>query len=519
MNKRTKYSTVIVAALLACAPIVMSNTVKADTQGKITNNTDNKSKQEKQGEIDKKTGDDASKQSEISKKTSDGTSKQSETGNKVNKLDTKKSDDNPFYDDDFLDGDDDPLAKEHEKPISDKHITNAKLLTTKWDKSEIKVKWRPDLTSNDLYHYLYHLSEKYGHLYANDEEIKNFDPGFAGSYSSKINENSTKIIPKGIYVYLDIHISQGLQPNTWYQWQLEDVYRSYEDFESGNSDDWVKIPKTITDRVSNHILPDDDNLVSVKTDAKGNLPVLGNDLISYDYDAIDDPTQSGTKVVVSTDNDALDVPRANVNVTKPKPITDNPGFYYYPSIDNSAVKPDTIKDTNKVQNNRPVDDAIKTSDDNTGDTLNVTSSAKPLMLKHHAFVYTKTGKTGKIARTKDHTYILWLAYHNVKPLDNGKIYKIKGKKFYRVGKNKYIKVANTTVRPKITKVNIEGTVKSHKGSKRVRLYDVNGKFVKKFVAKGKKLSFNAKRRIHNRMYYQIKGTKLWIRASKVKTNK
>ena len=551
MNKRTKYSTVIVAALLACAPMAMSTTVKADTQSKITKTTDDQSKQKEQSETDKKASDGSSQQSEISKKASDSTSKQSETGNKVNKPDTKKSDDDEDDDEDY-----DPLEKEHEKPISDKHITNAKLLTAKWDKSEIKVKWRPDLTSNDLYHYLMILPRKYGHLYANGKEINNYyvnngkiylngieikktsldrqkiyvngkkiylngieikNPFISGGFSQnlyhqvEIKKNSTKLIPKGTTAHLSLGISIGLQPNTWYQWHRKHPYKSYYGF----SHDWVKIPKTISDRVSNHILSTKDDLVSVKTDAEGHLPELGDNMHSfesYDYDSNDDPTQSAPKVVVSTDSDALDVPKANA--IKPKPVTDNPGFYYYPSTDESDInkltaEPDKTKNATK---NNPT----KTSGDNTGNTLDVTSTAKPLMLKHNAFIYTKTGK---IARTKYHIYMLWLAYRNVKPLDNGKIYNIKGKEFYRVGKNKYIKVANTTVRPKITKVNIEGTVKAHKGFKRVRLYDVNGKFVKKFVARGKKLRFNGKRKIHNHMYYQIKGTKLWIRASKIKTNK
>ena len=195
MNKRTKYSTVIVAALLAYAPMAMSNTVKADTQSKITKTTDSQSKQKEQSETDKKASDGSSQQSEISKKASDSTSKQSETGNKVNKPDTKKSDDDEDDDEDY-----DPLEKEHEKPISDKHITNAKLLTAKWDKSEIKVKWRPDLTSNDLYHYLMILPRKYGHLYANGKEINNYYVNNGKIYVNGIEIKKTSLDRQKIYV-------------------------------------------------------------------------------------------------------------------------------------------------------------------------------------------------------------------------------------------------------------------------------------------------------------------------------
>src|SRR5699024_7812518 len=161
---------------------------------------------------------------------------------------------------------------------------------------------------------------------------------------------------------------------TWYQWHRKHPYKSYYGF----SHDWVKIPKTISDRVSNHILSTKDDLVSVKTDADGHLPELGDNMHSfesYDYDSNDDPTQSAPKVLVSTDSDALDVPKANA--IKPKPVTDNPGFYYYPSTDESDInkltaEPDKTKNATK---NNPT----KTSGDNTGNTLDVTSTAKPLM--------------------------------------------------------------------------------------------------------------------------------------------
>lgn len=70
--------------------------------------------------------------------------------------------------------------------------------------------------------------------------------------------------------------------------------------------------------------------------------------------------------------------------------------------------------------------------------VKVSNTLKRNTLKHNAFIYNKNGK----ALRKGHKRLLLKKGHKVLLLDNGKTTTIKGKKFYRIGKNQYIKVAN-----------------------------------------------------------------------------
>lgn len=60
------------------------------------------------------------------------------------------------------------------------------------------------------------------------------------------------------------------------------------------------------------------------------------------------------------------------------------------------------------------------------------------ILKHNSFVYNKEGR--RVKANKDH--ILLRKQSKVSIMNEGHVVTIRGKKFYRIGKNKYIKVRN-----------------------------------------------------------------------------
>ncbi|KRM07343.1 SLAP domain-containing protein [Lactobacillus kitasatonis] len=70
--------------------------------------------------------------------------------------------------------------------------------------------------------------------------------------------------------------------------------------------------------------------------------------------------------------------------------------------------------------------------------VKVNNTLKRKVLIHNAFVYTKSGKAIK----KGHKHIVLKKKNTILALDNDKIVTIQGKKFYRIGNNKYVKVAN-----------------------------------------------------------------------------
>lgn len=401
--------------------------------------------------------------------------------------------------------------------ISDKHITNAITITSELDMKPQKIKWTPDLTVNDLVK----LADKYAkenwHVYVGKNK---FD---RGSYSPKLYSPSdlkfgtksilspvvaNEVVPKDAMVDFLVWVDEGLKPNTWYQWHRDrPIYENVE----GND-----LPREILDRLSVHKEADGYTIAGL-TDNNGSLPILRTHKDSNGgYEIV--PLGYRNKVLavftVTTDSNATDIsdlitkPTTPVTVPTIKPIDGEEGYYYKPSEA-------TISDNNGSSHGTG-DEQTDSGNDTTrdkNDNLDVHSSFKPLMLKHNAFIY---NKKGKLVKTKEHLFVVWKAFKNFEPKDNGKVYIIKGKKFYRVGKDHYIKVANTTTRPKTKKFTGLGIVKGHR---KVRLYDLNGKFAKRYVASGKRLEFSHKRLIRNRLCYQIAGLNLWIRASRVKTSK
>lgn len=140
----------------------------------------------------------------------------------------------------------------------------------------------------------------------------------------------------------------------------------------------------------------------------------------------------------------------------------------------------------------------------------VSTAPKKIRLTHNAFVYNKHGKL-----VRKGLYVKMLKRgKTIKALKNAKIVTIKGKKYYQIGKNYFIKVANT----KLTthKVHIKVRIK---GNKKIKMYNRAGKFNKHYARPNHTYTFNEKAKIHGKTYYKIAGTNNWISAKKLALKK
>lgn len=126
-------------------------------------------------------------------------------------------------------------------------------------------------------------------------------------------------------------------------------------------------------------------------------------------------------------------------------------------------------------------------------------------LTHNAFVYTKSGKVIR----KGLYYKIIRRGRTIKTLKNAKVVTIKGKKFYQIGKNQYIKVANTKIVPYA--ISRKAIIKG----RRVRAYNRSGKFNMHYVKGGRVYKFNERAVINGKTYYKIAWTNNWIPASKL----
>lgn len=142
------------------------------------------------------------------------------------------------------------------------------------------------------------------------------------------------------------------------------------------------------------------------------------------------------------------------------------------------------------------------------------SKFKRIRLTHNAYVYTKSLK---IVKHKTHKNTLLKKGHYIKAWNKGKIVTIKGKKFYQIGKNRFVKVANAVAK-KAKKSYVLAVVKGRKNHK-VRVYLENGKFAKKYVYGQKTYKLAEKKTIKGKTYYRIYGKKLWVCANKIDLKK
>lgn len=142
------------------------------------------------------------------------------------------------------------------------------------------------------------------------------------------------------------------------------------------------------------------------------------------------------------------------------------------------------------------------------------SEFKRIRLTHNAYVYTKSLK---IVKHKTHKNTLLKKGHYIKAWNKGKIVTIKGNKFYQIGKNRFVRAANTVTR-KVKKSYVLAVVKGRKNHK-VRVYLENGKFAKKYVYGQKTYKLAEKKTIKGKTYYRIYGKKLWVCANKIDLKK
>ena len=160
-------------------------------------------------------------------------------------------------------------------------------------------------------------------------------------------------------------------------------------------------------------------------------------------------------------------------------------------------------ETKKTDKQEPV----KTPEAKTDD---ISTTPKKIRLTHNAFVYNKHGKL-----IRKGLHIKWIKRDKlVKVLKNAKIVKINGKKYYQIGRNKFVKVANFEITTHA--VHFKARLK---GNKKVRAYNRSGKFNKHYARPNHTYTFNEKAKINGKTYYKIAGTNNWIPAKKLALKK
>ena len=160
-------------------------------------------------------------------------------------------------------------------------------------------------------------------------------------------------------------------------------------------------------------------------------------------------------------------------------------------------------ETKKTDNQEPV----KTPEAKTDD---ISTTPKKIRLTHNAFVYNKHGKL-----IRKGLHIKWIKRDKlVKVLKNAKIVKINGKRYYQIGRNKFVKVANFEITTHA--VHFKARLK---GNKKVRAYNRSGKFNKHYARPNHTYTFNEKAKINGKTYYKIAGTNNWIPAKKLALKK
>lgn len=121
-------------------------------------------------------------------------------------------------------------------------------------------------------------------------------------------------------------------------------------------------------------------------------------------------------------------------------------------------------------------------------------NAKGQLVKTH-------GKSVKMSRAK-------LA----KALQHAKVVTIKGKKYFQVAKNQFVKAANLIV---AVKVNKKVVLKGRKNTK-IRVYNKHGRLTLKTIRGGRHYKLSQKVYLHGKVFYKIAGKNIYLRASQVR---
>lgn len=168
-----------------------------------------------------------------------------------------------------------------------------------------------------------------------------------------------------------------------------------------------------------------------------------------------------------------------------------------------ASGPTEIKKTDKQE-------PVKTPEVSSETKTDISTGYKKLRLTHNAFVY---NKHGKLVRSGLHVKVLKRS-KLIKVLRNAKIVKINGKRYYQIGRNKFVKVANFEITTHA--VHFKARLK---GNKKVKMYNRAGKFNKHYARPNHTYTFNEKAKINGKTYYKIAGTNNWIPAKKLALKK
>ena len=164
-------------------------------------------------------------------------------------------------------------------------------------------------------------------------------------------------------------------------------------------------------------------------------------------------------------------------------------------------------ETKKTDKQEPVKTPEATLETKTDD---ISTTPKKIRLTHNAFVYNKHGKL-----IRKGLHIKWIKRDKlVKVLKNAKIVRINGKRYYQIGRNKFVKVANFEITTHA--VHFKARLK---GNKKVRAYNRSGKFNKHYARPNHTYTFNEKAKINGKTYYKIAGTNNWISAKKLALKK
>ena len=151
---------------------------------------------------------------------------------------------------------------------------------------------------------------------------------------------------------------------------------------------------------------------------------------------------------------------------------------------------------------KPAD--VKTTEVTQPTEVNTPSEVR---LTHNAFVY---NRQGKLVRKGLHIKLI----KRGKSIKNAKIVTIKGKKYYQIGKNEFIKVANTKL--STHKIHVKAKIKDNK---RIKMYNRSGKFNKHYASPSHTYTFNERAKINGKTYYKIANTNNWIPAKKLALKK
>lgn len=166
-----------------------------------------------------------------------------------------------------------------------------------------------------------------------------------------------------------------------------------------------------------------------------------------------------------------------------------------------------LTETKKTDKQEPVKIPEATPETKTDD---ISTTLKKIRLTHNAFVYNKHGKL-----IRKGLHIKWIKRDKlVKVLKNAKIVKINGKRYYQIGRNKFVKVANFEITTHA--VHFKARLK---GNKKVRAYNRSGKFNKHYARPNHTYTFNEMAKINGKTYYKIAGTNNWIPAKKLALKK